>query len=412
MTTGVLVVGASHAGVQVAISLRENGFDGQIALVDLEPHLPYCRPPLSKGTIDGPAALAKIALRNREFYAELGVDLILGEKIYDVDLDAGTAHTTSGRTLHFDSVALTNGAKVRRLPVPGADLPGVSYLRNADDALRLHAHLAKAGSVVVIGGGFIGLEAAALANQAGARVTLVEAGSQLMGRVVSPEIAGYFAAAHRNNGVDIRLDTQVAAVVDHNGHAGGVRLDDGTEIHADFVIVGIGVMPRTGLASSMGLSIAGGVIVDDRSRTSDPRVVAAGDCTVTENPIHPGTFRSLESVHNATTQAKAAADSLTETLRPEPPEAPWFWSYQGSLKLQMIMRAGCRPTRSVWRGDPASGKFLAVHLEGEQVVGADCVNTPGDFAFLKRTINSGKPARAGLGLDDMSRPLKELVSVR
>lgn len=398
------VVGTGHAGVQIAASLRENGFDGQITLLGAETHLPYQRPPLSKGKISGIEAAQKIALRGSAYYSDRGIDMVLGERVYEVDLDAGTLLTTRGRVVEFDRLALALGAKVRHLPVPGTDLPGVLYLRDLDDALRLTAHCERATSVVVIGGGFIGLEAAALARTSGLAVTVVEADARLMGRSVAPIVSDAFATLHRERGIDVRLSARVEEVIDRGGHAGGVRLADGVTIDSDFVVVGVGVLPRTGLAKSMGLQIAGGIVVDPHSRTSDARVVAAGDCTVS---ARDGRYRSLESVHNATLQAKNAAKTLCGIDDPDV-EVPWFWSHQGDLKLQMVGdRLDVQET--VLRGEPGSGKFVALHLSGGALVGAECVNSPADFAVLKRALNTGAVMDLRLAADS-AVPLKDSFS--
>ncbi|WP_165839491.1 FAD-dependent oxidoreductase [Rhodococcus sp. Eu-32] len=407
MSDRVVVVGAGHAGVQIAASLRDNDFRGSITVFGDESHRPYHRPPLSKGNLSPTNPVDSITLRGPSFYDELGIEMCLGDPVCDIDRDAGKVVSASGRTVGFDGLALALGSSVRTLKVPGADLPGVLYLKNLDDAVVLNRYLAESESVVVVGGGFIGLEAAALARSAGLKATVVECDTTLMGRSVGPLVGGVFADLHRARGVDVRLGASVVEVFERKGKAAGVVLDDGELVEADFVVVGIGVVPRIELAERIGLEIDRGIVVDGASRTSVDGIVAAGDCTVTRSLSVPGVSRSLESVHNATLQAKNAARSLSDVVGDPEVEVPWFWSHQGDLKLQMV---GGRDDadRTVIRGDPASGKFSILYFVDGVVVGAECVNKPGDFVLLRKLLNDGGSIDVALS-EDVSLPLKQAV---
>ena len=289
LDAGTLIVGASQAGLQVAVSLRDAGETGPITLIGEEPHAPYQRPPLSKAYLQGSAELEQLWLRAPEVLAGRDISLVTGERIESIELTdggpSGSARTRSGRVLTFDRLALTVGARPRRLEAPGADLDGVTYLRTADDATLLRDLQSDAQSVVVIGGGFIGLEAAAVARAQGKSVTVVEAADRLIGRAVAPVVSEFYRAAHSRRGVEIRLGTRVTWLAGDHNRVQAVELSDGTWIPADLVIVGIGVVPRSQLARQLNLDCDGGIVVDRFARTSNPTVVAAGDCTVQPNPL-------------------------------------------------------------------------------------------------------------------------------
>jgi len=284
--SGTLVIGASQAGVHLAASLRELGDPDPITLVGAEPHPPYQRPPLSKEFLAGTSPREALAFRTSAWYADVGVDLVCGERVVGVERragGAGVARTSGGRDLPFDRLALTVGARPRRLTVPGAQRRGIVYLRDVDDAEQLKAGLSAARRVVVVGGGFIGLEAAAVARAQGKQVTVVEAADRLVGRAVAPVVSEFYRRAHERRGITVLLSTSVTGfreAVGADGPVCGVQLDDGRELPADLVVVGIGVVPRTELAEQLGLRCDGGIVVDAHARTSDPAVVAAGDCTM------------------------------------------------------------------------------------------------------------------------------------
>ncbi len=404
-----LIVGASQAGLQLAVSLRQLGDDGAITLVGEEVHPPYERPPLSKEFLAGAAEADKLAFRTPAFYADNSIDLVCGERIADVALGTGggLARTAAGRELAFDRLALTVGASPRRLTVPGADLDGVCYLRDLDDAATLRERLNGAERVVVVGGGFIGLEAAAVARAAGKTVTVVEAADRLIARAVAPVVSQFYRQAHERRGTQVLLSAVLAAVEGQDGRVTAVRLTDGRELPADLVVVGIGVVPRTELAAQLGLECDGGIVVDAHARTSAPSVVAAGDCTVLPHPLTGAERVRLESVQNATSQAQVAAATLLGQDASTTGTVPWFWSNQGDLRLQIAGLAVGYDAHVV-RGDPDAEKFSVLYYRGEQLLAVDAVNATADYLVVRRTLGSGGtiPAdRAG----DASTPLKSLV---
>lgn len=409
MTAGTLVVGASQAGLQLAVSLRDAGDTGPITLVGAEPHAPYQRPPLSKAYLQGGAELEQLWLRTPEFLAGKGITLVTGEWIETVELHsggpAGMASTASGRVLSFDRLALAVGARPRRLTVPGADLDGVTYLRTADDATALRELQSDAESVVVIGGGFIGLEAAAVARTQGKSVTVVEAADRLIGRAVAPVVSDFYRDAHARRGVDIRLGAQVVSLGGHD-RVQAVRLSDGSRIPADLVIVGVGVEPCTELARQLDLETAGGIVVDSYARTSNPMVVAAGDCTVQPHPLTGQGRVRLESVQNAISQAKTAAATLAGLLVPND-AVPWFWSDQYDLKLQIAgLSAG--HDRFVIRGDIADEAFSVLYYRDGALLAVDAVNTPGDYMAVRKALSQGAMISSEAAADS-SVSLRELI---
>jgi 3-phenylpropionate/trans-cinnamate dioxygenase ferredoxin reductase subunit len=410
MPAGTLVIGASQAGLQLAVSLREAGHTEPITLVGAEPHAPYQRPPLSKAYLHGLAELEQLWLRTPEFLAGQGITLVTGERVETVHLYSGgppgTARTATGRVLDFDRLALTVGARPRRLTVPGANLDGVTYLRSADDATVLRELQSDAESVVVIGGGFIGLEAAAVARTQGKSVTVVEAADRLIGRAVAPVVSDFYRDAHLRRGVDIRLGAQVVSLGGKHNRVQAVQLSDGSRIAADLVIVGIGVEPRTELARQLDLESAGGIVVDRYARTSNPTVVAAGDCTVQPHPLTGQGRVRLESVQNAISQAKTAAATLAGLNLPND-AVPWFWSDQYDLKLQIAgLSAG--HDEYVVRGDIAGDAFSVLYYRDGALLAVDAVNTPGDYMAVRKALSQGSTISAEAAADS-TVALRELI---
>lgn len=412
MNGGTLIVGASQAGVQLAVSLRESGDKEPITLIGAEAHPPYQRPPLSKAFLAGKADIASLAFRTSAFYDEQHIDVICAERVEQLHLlpvgpaGSGTATTDRGRTLAFDKLALTVGARPRRLELPGADLEGVCYLRDVDDAVLLRTQLASARSVVVIGGGFIGLEAAAVARSQGNTVTVVEAADRLISRSVAPVVSEFYRQAHLRRGTDVRLGAAVAALGGEHGRVGDVELSDGTHLSADLVLVGVGIIPRTELAEQIGLTCDGGIVVDQFASTSEPSIVAAGDCTVLPNPLTGDGRVRLESVQNAVSQARVAAATLAG--RPEPHTAvPWFWSDQFDLKLQIAgLTSGYDDY--VVRGDPDSEKFSVLYYRDETLLAVDAVNRAADYMTVRMALAQGATIAAEQARDP-DTPLKGLV---
>jgi 3-phenylpropionate/trans-cinnamate dioxygenase ferredoxin reductase subunit len=410
---GTLIVGASQAGLQLAVSLRALGDTEPITLVGAEAHPPYQRPPLSKTFLAGGVEPESLAFRTPAFYADAGIELVCGERVTDISLArergraAGVATTGSGRDLSFHRLALAVGGRPRRLHVPGNDLQGVTYLRDIDDATSFRSQLASAHDVVVVGGGFIGLEAAAAARSAGKAVTVVEAAERLMSRAVAPVVSEFYRRAHERRGTRVLLSAPVSGFVEGDGRVTGVHLSDGRTVSADLVLVGVGLVPRTELAERLGLECDGGIVVDAAARTSDPSIVAAGDCTVLPHPVTGEGRVRLESVQNAVAQARVAAASLlgaSEKSR----DVPWFWSDQYDLKLQ-IAGLSTGYDRHVMRGDPESEQFSVLYYRDGRLLAVDSVNRPVDYMAVRKTLSDGRTIDA-VQAADLTVPLKNLIA--
>jgi 3-phenylpropionate/trans-cinnamate dioxygenase ferredoxin reductase subunit len=384
-TPGIVILGAGQAGLQCAASLREGGYDGAITLLGAEPYLPYQRPPLSKAVLLGTQDSVAVTLRDAAWFTDQRIGLRLGVRATGIDRTARSLATGAG-AVAYDRLVLATGARARPLSLAGADLPGVHQLRGLDDALALRTALAAAASVVVIGGGFIGLEVAAVAARLGKRVCVLEAGDRLMARAVSPAISAAFLALHRNAGTEVLLGARLAAI-EGADHAAGVRLVDGTRIGADLVLLGVGSVPATELAEAAGLPCPNGVLVDAHMSTADANVLAIGDVALHPNP-HAGGLVRLESVQGAVDQAKCAAATLLG--RPVAYAAlPWFWSDQFDTKLQI---AGLARThdQAVLRGSPESGRFSVFLYAKRQLVAVESVNRPAEHMQARRLLSAGR----------------------
>lgn len=413
MTGGTLVVGAGQAGQQLAVTLRELGYEDSITLVGAEARWPYQRPPLSKEFLAGGLDAASLELGTQTFYAERRIDVVPAERVIELHLSrsgrrgSGTARTDRGRCLGFDQLALTVGARPRRLTVPGSDLAAVCYLRDVDDATRLRRHLTTATDVVVIGGGFLGLEVVAVARSEGKNVTVVEAAARLLGRSVSPLVSEFYRKAHTRRGTEVRLGAEVVAICGGSGRVTGVRLKNGDQLPADLVVVGVGVAPRTELAERLGLTCAGGIVVDQFARTSEPAIVAAGDCTVLPNPQTGEGLVRLESVPNAVSQARTAAATIAGSPLPYT-DVPWFWSEQYDLMLQ-IAGVTSGYDQHVMRGHPDSESFSVLYYHRGNLLGVNAVNSAPDFLAVRRALARGTPLPADRAAQTGS-PLKTLLN--
>ena len=409
MTAGTLIVGASQAGLQLAVSLRELGDTAPITLVGEEAHPPYQRPPLSKEYLAGAADRGSLMFRTPAFYADKGIDLVCGERVTDLALSGpgtGVATTASGPELRFERLALAVGAAPRQLAVPGSDLAGVCYLRDLDDADELQLRLPDAAHVVVVGGGFIGLEAAAVARTQGKAVTVVEAAERLIPRAVAPPVSEFYRQAHERRGTTVLLSAVVGGFTADGGRVTGVQLGNGRELPADLVVVGVGVVPRTELAMQIGLECDGGIVVDAHARTSNPAVVAAGDCTVLPHPLTGVGRVRLESVQNAVSQATIAAGTLLGRLE-DTRTVPWFWSNQGDLRLQ-IAGLATGYDDYVIRGEPDSERFSVLYYRADELLAVDAVNNPVDYMVVRKVLSQGGTIPADRAAD-AATPLKSLV---
>lgn len=408
--TGTLIIGAGEAGLGIAVALRNAGYTAPVTITGSEADAPYQRPPLSKEFLAGEMDEENLLLRADDFYRDKDIRLLTSAHIEDIVLDenamGGIATTSAGTEIRFDRLALATGASPRRLPVPGADLDGVCYLRDIPDARRLRSLLPGARRVVVVGGGYIGLEAAAVMRRRGLEVTVVETFERLLQRVAAPPISEFFRTAHEKRGAKVLLGASVTALQGPAGSVTGVELSDGTTLPADVVIIGIGVEPRIELAQKLGLDCGRGIIVDDAARTSNPAIVAAGDCTMQPHPLYPGESICLESVQNAADQAKVAAASLIGGARPER-AVPWFWSNQADIRLQ-IAGLSTGFDDYVIRGEPGSEQFTVMYYRGGRLIAADAVNTPHDFMAVKRALSKGATIDPADARND-GLPLKTLI---
>jgi len=401
----ILIIGAGQAGLQVAEALRKRGYGGALCLIGEEAWPPYQRPPLSKQYLAGDFADERLYFRPLGHYTKLNVDLRLATRVTALDRAARQVTLASGETLAYDGLALTTGTRVRPLPVPGADHPAVCYLRGLADAQAIKSRLAVARRVVVIGGGFIGLEVAATARARGCDVHVVEALDRLMARVMPPVVSDFFANLHRGHGTQLRFGAQVTAIAD-TASGVAVRLQDGTALPADLIIAGIGVLPNQELAAAAGLTCSNGIEVDEFACTSDPVIVAAGDCTWHRNRLFDAPHR-LESVQNAVDQAKVAAASLLGQRQPYA-DLPWFWSDQFDVKLQIAgLSAG--HDQCVVRGAPTPAGFSVYYFKAGRLLAVDSLNRPADHMLARRLLSAGTavtPAQAG----DTACDLKSLLT--
>lgn len=399
----IVIIGAGQAGAQAAISLRSGGYEGALALVGDEPAPPYQRPPLSKAYMKGELEADRLWLRPLEYYVDNSIDLITGKATTRIDLAAKTVELESGAALAWDRLIYATGARARRLPMPGVALPGVFELRTLADADRISQHLAPGRRIVVVGAGYIGLEAAAVASQLGLLVTVLEAAPQVLSRVAGLEIGAFYTGVHRAAGVDIRLGAMLEGF-EGGAKVTGARLAGGETIPCDVALVGVGIMPNQELAGQAGLRCADGVVVDEAMRTSHPDVYAIGD--VCRRPlVHYGREGRLESVHNAIEGGKLAAAAI---LGHEPPplEAPWFWSDQYDLKLQTAGLWTGADSRIV-RGDPAARKFAVFYLQGSRVLAVDAVNAAPEYIVGKKLVAASATV-APAELADTSISMKDI----
>jgi 3-phenylpropionate/trans-cinnamate dioxygenase ferredoxin reductase subunit len=383
MTQGpVLIVGAGHAGFQVAASLRQHGFSERIALLNDEGHLPYQRPPLSKAYLKGTGGPDSLMFRPEKFYLDQKIDLI-SDRAVSIDRGAHKLLLHSGTALEYGHLVLATGARNRLLDIPNANLEGVRYLRTLDESEALRHRIGSGQRVVVIGAGFIGLEFAATARGKGLEVDVVELGTRVMARAVTAEISEFFQSSHAAAGIRIHLGVQVTSIESDGSNVTGVSLSDGRHMPADLVVVGVGVLPNVELAAEAGLPVAAGIVVDEYLLTADPDISAIGDCALYASRRFGGSLR-LEAVQNATDHARCVAARLTGDAKPYD-GLPWFWSDQGPHKLQIAgLTTGY--DQVVVRGDREAGAFSAFCYKSGQLVGIESVNRAGDHMFGRRLL--------------------------
>ncbi len=402
MSETIVIIGAGQAASQAVESLRKEDFTGSITMVGDEAYPPYQRPPLSKAYLLGTFERPRLFLKADAYYAEAGCELILNASANAIHRAERMVELTDGRKLSYDKLLLATGARVRKLKCSGADLPGIHYLKTIADVDGLQAVFQAGKRIAIVGGGYIGLEVAAVGAKRGLDVTVFEAMDRLMARAVSPQLSAFYAAEHEKAGVKLKLQTGVEAF-GGNGKVEWVKAG-GETYPCDIALVGIGVVPCDELAVQAGLASEDGIVVDRNARTGDPHIWSAGDCT--RHVGREGHSIRLECVQNAIDQAKHAA--LAMVGRPKTySEVPWFWSDQYDLKLQIAGLA--RPTDTlVQRGDPASRKFAVFHLRDGKVAAVEAVNAAPEYMIGKRLVAEGKPVDAAR-LADLSIPMKTLV---
>ncbi|MBK7616792.1 MAG: FAD-dependent oxidoreductase [Burkholderiales bacterium] len=387
-TDHIIIVGAGQAGVMTAESLRSGGYTGAITLLGDEPHGPYHRPPLSKAWLAGEITEPQLVMRAPEMLAKKNITLRTTASVAGINRAAQTVRLATGEVLPYTGLVLATGSTPRSLPLPGMDAANVLPLRSRDDASRIAAGLVQCAEhslpVVVIGGGFIGLEVAATARKKGLAVTVLEAAPRLLGRVLPPVLSDWYATLHRSHGVNVVLDARIAAVETNVGQATAIQMADGTRVPCGLVVLGVGVSANDALAREAGLATDRGIVVDACGRTADPLIVAAGDCTARE--LADGSLIRLESVQNATEQAKSAAAALLGQARPFV-ATPWFWSDQYDKKLQM---AGLSAGADEWavRGAMAGPAFSVYHFRAGQLIAVDSVNAAKDHLQARKLLDA------------------------
>lgn len=402
MTERIIIVGGGQSGAQAAITLRESGFAGSVVMIGEEPDLPYQRPPLSKTYLLGTLSAERIELRPASYYRDLDIDVLTGVSVKQIQRANKQLHLTNADRMPYDKLLLSTGSRPRVLPVPGADLPGVHYLRTKADAEHLRDSMMAGQRLMVIGGGYIGLEIAAAGIALGLRVTLLEAAPRVLARVTGTRIAEHFTALHRSRGVEVRCCAAIERI-EGSGRVSGVRCD-GESLPADLVAVGIGVTACDTLARDAGLPCDNGIVVDMKCRTADPAIFAAGDCTNHPNPLIGRRLR-LECVHNAIEQAKCAALNMLGKNR-DYAVTPWFWSDQYDTKWQSVgLSSGHDET--VIRGKPEDGRFALFYLTDGVLTAVDAVNSPREFMACRMLI----PQRLRVSVDRLGDPSIPMLEV-
>jgi 3-phenylpropionate/trans-cinnamate dioxygenase ferredoxin reductase subunit len=403
----VLIVGTGHGGAQAAVSLRQHGFDGSVVMLGRDSEPPYERPPLSKDYLAREKPFERIMIRPVQFWANKAVELRLGEDVIAIDPQDHVAHLRDGGSINYGKLIWAGGGEPRRLACPGADLAGIHSVRSRADVDGIMAAIdGGARDVVVVGGGYIGLEAAAVLRKLDCNVTVLEALPRVLARVAGEDLSAFFQEEHRLHGVDLRVETAVAALEGESGKVSCVRLADGTHISADMVIVGIGIVPSVEPLTAAGADGQNGVDVDAFCRTSLPDIYAIGDCAAHESAFAGGARIRLESVQNANDMATVVAKAICG--QPQAYDAvPWFWSNQYDLRLQTV-GLSINHDATVLRGDPAERKFSIIYLKDGCVLALDCVNNTKDYVQGRKLVEARvkvDPAR----LADAEVPLKSIL---
>ena len=401
--TGMVIIGAGHAAGQAAASLRQEKYEGPITIVGDEPHVPYQRPPLSKQYLSGEQEIDRVYLRPQKFYDDKDVKLILNTTATAIDRDAKTVSLDNGETLEYEKLIISTGSRPRILNIEGSDLGGIHYLRTIGDVDAIRAEMGDAKNLVIVGGGYIGLEVASVGVEAGLNVHVLEMEERILQRVTTPEMSEYYHNLHTGRGVNIHTQTGVTGF-SGDGRVAKVLCGDAGEFDADLVIVGIGIIPNVELAEAAGLEVDNGIVVNERCETSDPDIFSAGDCTNHPNPLLNRRLR-LESVPNAMEQARVCASNMLGGDKTYA-SIPWFWSDQYELKLQMV-GFSADGDQQVVRGNMAENQFAVFYLNDGKVVSADAVNSPKEFMICKQLVGKAVDVEA---LADPESDLKALLS--
>ena len=405
MNETFVIAGASHAAAMLAPGLRQQGWQGRIVVVGAESSIPYHRPPLSKDYLAGEKTLDEILIRPAAVYEKSEVEFILDTTVDAIDRARKTVRLSTRETLPYDKLALTVGSRVREVNLPGVDLDGVFYLRELKDVERIDPFIVPGTNAVIMGGGYIGLETAAVLNRKGLKVTVLERMARVLQRVTAPVVSRFYTRIHQEEGVGIRCGVGVTGFKG-DGRVAKVLCSDGSEFVADLVIIGVGILPNTSLAEAAGLTVDNGIVVNAQARTSDPDIFAAGDCTCHHNPIYNRWLR-LESVQNATDQSRVVAGAACGK-EASYNAVPWFWSEQYDLMLQ-IAGLSWGHDEIILRGDPENSRsFAAFYLKADKVIAVDAINKPQEFMFSKKLIPLQKTVDKKR-LADADKPVKELL---
>lgn len=405
MNKTCIIIGASHAGSELAIALRKEGWEGKILVISDDTHLPYHRPPLSKDFLSGEREKDSLLIRAAGIYEKQEIEFLLGVRVEKIDRAQKTVQLKNGEAMAYDKLAFCTGARVLPLRIPGAELDGVCYLRDMKDAEAIRAHIVPGGNAVIIGAGYIGLEAAASLTKLGMKVTVLEREDRVLKRVTDKVVADFFTKLHTEAGVTIHTSSSAHSFVGQD-RVEMVELKNGQHLPADLVLVGIGVRPNSELAEAIGLEVNDGIVVDKYARTADPDIVAAGDCTSHPNALYGWRLR-LESVPNAMDQAKSAAASICG-IDKEYNSLPWFWSDQYDVTLQIAGLNLDYDQVVVRHNSQKEHSMVAWYLREGIVIAADCINYPKAFMAAKRFIPK-QPRVDPAALSDETVDLKTLL---
>jgi 3-phenylpropionate/trans-cinnamate dioxygenase ferredoxin reductase subunit len=401
----VVIVGAGHGGAQVAISLRQRQFAGSVAMIGDEPHWPYERPPLTKEYLHGIRAFERMLLRPESFWHKSAISVRLGSPAVEVDPIERVVTLASGESVHYGTLVWAAGGKPRTLTCPGAHLKGVHTLRSRGDVDALRQELSSVSRVAIVGGGYLGLEAAATLSQLGKRVTILEALDRVLARVTVDPLSRFIEAVHRAHGVDIHFGARIESVEPVGACVGAIRVEGGAVIPADLVIAAIGISPVVEPLLVAGAQGGNGVLVNEFGQTSLPNIYAIGDCALHANDYADGSTVRLESVQNASDMAVTVAKALTGEMHPYR-AVPWFWSNQYDLRLQIAGLSSNHDDLTV-RGDITSRSFSVIYRRRGRVIALDCVNAPKDFVQGRGLVQKGARAEQG-ALADTTVALKDL----